>query len=330
MSLSPAMPRLLFGIILALVILPGCREETPAKAVLVREDGVLELQLASFNVRYEGGKDKGWKSWPNRIDRVLGAVRTMDPDVMGIQEAFHGQVADLMVSLPDYGFHGVGRDDGRAAGEYPGIFWKKDRFQLDDYGTFWLSDTPETPGSRTWGNSVVRSTGWVRLIDKTTNRGFYVYNTHWDHRHQGSREKAAMLIASRIDSRTHGGDPVVLLGDFNAVENNPAVRYFRGESAKLSGRVVDGWNGAYSDPFAELHPLIKNRRTLHFWTGDSTGWAKVDHILVSPGAQALEAGIFRADTRETQPSDHFPVWASVAWPPSESTQETTASTISKR
>ena len=102
-------------------MLVGCRKEEPPKAVAVRLDGALELQLCSFNVRYEGDQDQGWKAWPNRLDRVLGAVREVDPDVMGIQEALHGQVADLWASLPDYRFYGLGRDDGKRQGEYAGM-----------------------------------------------------------------------------------------------------------------------------------------------------------------------------------------------------------------
>jgi endonuclease/exonuclease/phosphatase family metal-dependent hydrolase len=154
------------------------------------------------------------------------------------------------------------------------------------------------------------------LVDRSTSRGFYVYNTHWDHRHQGSRERSTRLIAERIDTRTHGDDPVVMLGDFNAVEGNPAVSYLCGSAVTLSGEPVSAWGSALRDPFQELHADVKDRRTLHFWSADRTGGLKVDHILVSKNAKALDAGIWRAPTRRTQPSDHFPVWARVSWPAS--------------
>ena len=306
-------------LILLVLLSEGCRKEEPPGTVAVREDGVLELTLCSFNIRYEGDQDRGWRSWPNRIDRVVGTLRVIDPDVLGLQEARHGQAADLRASLPDYGFFGVGRDDGKRGGEYSAILWKKNRFAADveDQGTFWLSDFPDKPGSKTWGNEVVRVATWVRLGDRSTGRSFYVFNTHWDHRSQPFRERAAPMLAARIDARRHAEDPVVLLGDFNATRGNPAVEYFVGEKVSLAGKSLDRWANAMADPYQKLKGSEKNRRTLHFWEADGgsrLNRLKVDHILVSRGARLMDAGITKGATRRTQPSDHYPVWAKVAWP----------------
>jgi len=299
---------------LLLALLAGCRKPPPPKAVPVATDQALELTLATFNIRYEDPAVKDWRGWPNRIDRVVRSIRTMDPDVFGIQESFHGQAADLRASLPDYDFHGVGREDGKRGGEYTALLFRRDRFEKTDGGTFWLSDTPELPGSTTWGNGFPRTATWLRLVDRASGRGFYVFNTHWDHRNQYSRERAATLIAERIDQRAHPAEPVVLLGDFNAVEANPAVDYFTGKEVMLAGKKAPRWAGALTDTYQALHPGQRNRRTLHFWEGHRTGWAKVDHILVSRGARIEAADIRIEENRESQPSDHFPVWAKVRWP----------------
>jgi len=287
--------------------LTACRETPPPRAAAVSLDGSMDLRLVSFNIRYEGPQDRGWKSWPKRIDRVVRGIRQLDPDILGIQEALHGQAADLRASLPDFDFHGIGRDDGDRAGEYAAILWKRHRFEPGESGTFWLSDFPEQPGSKTWGNEVVRITSWIRLTDRSTARSVLVLNTHWDHRNQASRIKAAELIARRIDQLVRPGEPVVLLGDMNATEGNPAVDY-------LAGRGDSAWKNPLTDPYAALYPGEKNRRTLHFWEASPQGWAKVDHILVSRGAEFEAAGILRAPTRETEPSDHFPVWAHIRFP----------------
>lgn len=273
----------------------------PPKAVAVSSNG-MELKLMSFNVRYENNGDPGSRAWRQRVIGAVKMIRQEAPDAMGVQEALHGQAADLWASLPDYEFFGVGRDDARRGGEYSGIFYRRDRFEADpeDAGTFWLSDTPEIPGSMTWGNQIPRIVTWLRLVDRSTQRGFYVFNTHWDHRHQGSREKAAQLMAARIQSRRNSAEPVVVLGDFNATAGNPAMRYLTGDRLGLV------------DVFTRLHATETRRTTLHFWKGKRDGSLKVDHILVSPGAKILDAAI--RDEDEPMISDHFPVSARVRFP----------------
>ncbi len=291
----------------------ACRrgqDDTPPKAVAVRADGVLELRLMSFNIRYENASDGGDHAWGRRVIGAVHMIEREAPDVIGVQEALHGQAADLWASLPKYGFHGVGRDDGLIAGEYSGIFYRKDRFDADpaEKGTFWLSDTPELPGSHSWGNEIPRVVAWCRFTDRMSGRGFYVFDTHWDHRSQPSRERAALLTARRIDSRAHPDEPVVLLGDFNSLLSNPGVVYLTGGKAKVAGK-PESWSNGLVDVYQKLHPRERNRRTLHFWSDDPKGPVKVDHILVSQGGEALAAEIVRGD--QPMVSDHYPVTARV-------------------
>lgn len=291
----------------------GKRGSVIPRALPVAMEGPLELRLMSFNIRYENSEDWGARVWKQRIAAAVHMVMDESPDVLGVQEALHGQVADLRASLPAYDFFGVGRDNGGRAGEYSGIFFRRDRFMRDesDSGTFWLSDTPEKPGSRTWGNEIPRLATWVRLVDRATQRGFYVFNTHWDHRNQVSRERAALLIARRIDARKRSGDPVVLSGDFNAVESNPAVAYLTGAKVTLAGK-PSAWSQRMVDAFQSLHRDEAARTTLHFWEASRAGRRKVDHLLVSPGARILEAAI--RDQDKPPVSDHFPVTARVVFP----------------
>lgn len=314
------LPRMKFGRIMVALALALCCAACRKKPVVVappsvpvRADGVLELRLATFNIRYENEGDRDWRNWRVRVLPAVKAIRAMGPDVFGVQEALHGQVADLRASLPEFEFHGIGRDDGARAGEYSGIFFRNDRFEPDrsDAGTFWLSDTPETPGSKTWGNEIPRVATWVRLIDRATGRGFYVFNTHWDHQHQLSRERAALLLSQRIDGRRHAGEPVVLTGDFNALEANVSVAYLRGKTVTLAGR-KRAWANGMVDAFDALHPGKGNRTTLHFWSGKRDGVRNVDHILVPRGSRVLAAEIFTG--KAPWPSDHFPVSARVVLP----------------
>lgn len=287
-----------------LACLTSCRRARslgPPKAVPVAADGSLDLKLVTFNLRYENHEDAGLRAWRNRIPRIVRMIRDEKADVVAIQEAMHGQAADLWASLPDYDFHGRARDDGARNGEYAGIFYRRDRFEPDpaDSGTFWLSDNPETPGSATWGNAIPRTATWLRLTDRASHRSFYVFNTHWDHRSQPARLRSASLLAARINQRTHNHDPVVLMGDFNALPHNPAIRALTTQTG-----------------MRETLQAAKARRpaapTLHFWRGDAAGPIQVDHIFTSKGAEVLSANIRSHD----QPllSDHFPVTAHVVFP----------------
>jgi endonuclease/exonuclease/phosphatase family metal-dependent hydrolase len=296
--------------------LSGCQRNRalgPPKTVAVAADGRMELRLMSFNVRYETPEDPGARAWRQRVIGVVSMIREEIPDVIGVQEALHGQAADLWASLPDYEFFGVGRDDGSRAGEYAGIFFRRDRFEQDqsDSGTFWLSDVPEQPGSKTWGNGIPRVASWIRLTDRATQRGFYVFNTHWDHRHQGSREKAALLLADRITKRRFPDQPVVLLGDFNAVDTNPGLVYLTGRRVSVAGR-EQASGSRMIDVFQALNAGARERTTLHFWKGSRAGLLKVDHILVSEGAQVITSRI--RDDDKPMISDHFPVTARVVFP----------------
>jgi endonuclease/exonuclease/phosphatase family metal-dependent hydrolase len=175
----------------------------------------------SFNIRY-GTANDGDNSWPFRRDFVLQVIADQAPDILGIQEALNFQVDELSSGLDGYALVGVGRDDGRSEGEYAAILYLAARFELQETGTFWLSDTPEIPGSASWGNRVTRICTWARLRDRNSGISFYAYNVHLDHESQPSRERSAELLAARIASRTHP-DPVIVTGDFNAGEQNSAM-----------------------------------------------------------------------------------------------------------
>jgi len=191
------------------------------------------LRIMSFNIRY-GTADDGENSWPNRRDLLIGALRDEAPDLVGTQEALRFQLDFIKESLPEYGEIGVGRVDGRESGEYSAILYNKEKVEPLDSGTFWFSDTPGIPGSTSWGNTITRICTWARFSDIEGGRTFYLFNLHLDHRSQESREKSVELLADRILSRSHP-DPVIVTGDFNAGEDNPAIRYLKGEIERASG-----------------------------------------------------------------------------------------------
>lgn len=255
-------------------------------------DGPLEVNVMSFNIRY-GSANDGGNHWNKRKNLVFDVLRDQAPDVVGVQEALRFQLDEIGVRFPEYGEVGVGRDGGMK-GEYSAILYRKDRFEVDGSGTFWLSDTP-TISSKHWGNACVRICSWARLVDIESKQAFYVFNTHLDHRSQPSREKSVRLIMEKIQQRSDP-DPFVLTGDFNADESNPAITYL-----KDLGLV---------DTFRTLHPDAAEVGTFNAFKGKADG-GKIDFIFVRSNTRTLKASIVRDHHDGRYPSDHFPVTARI-------------------
>ncbi|HTX88886.1 MAG TPA: endonuclease/exonuclease/phosphatase family protein [Bacteroidales bacterium] len=171
------------------------------------------IRVMTFNIRY-ANPDDGNYSWPNRKPMVLSMLEKEQPDIIGFQEVLHSQLMDLAGSLKEYNWSGVGRDDGKEQGEYSVIFYRKDRFEKEDGSTFWLSETPEVPGSRSWNAACNRIVTWVKLKEKRTGMEFFVFNTHFDHASAQAREESARLILARVGGIA-GNTVAVVTGDFN-------------------------------------------------------------------------------------------------------------------
>lgn len=265
--------------------------------------GELALKVMTFNIRY-GTANDGPDAWPRRREQVFDVIRREAADFVGLQEALRLQIDAIRESVPGYAEIGVGRDDGKTRGEYSPILYRADRWKVDSSGTFWLSDTPDVVASKTWGNELPRIATWGRFIELPTGRSIYVFNTHFDHQSQPSREKSAELLARRIADR-QPRDAVVVTGDFNAGEDNPAIRYLKGEAGRSPVKLVD--------TFRVLHPDAAEVGTFNGFRGTATG-PKIDFILTEPEATLRWARILHDHHNGRYPSDHFPVAAEIVLP----------------
>ncbi len=268
----------------------------------------IELEVMSFNIRYGTAKD-GENRWEKRREHAFDVIRAYRPDVAGLQEALRFQIDELKAALPGYGEIGVGRDDGMFKGEYAVILYRTDRFDVSDQGTFWFSDSPEVPGSKSWGNRFPRICTWARLIDKASGHGLYVYNVHLDHESQASRERSVRLLVERLRKRAYA-DPFVLTGDFNADECNPAIRYLTRDQAGALKVTPSNRNTSLVDTYRVLYPDTENVQTFNGF-GTKTNRGKIDYVYAPKSAKVLEAEIVREQRNGRYPSDHFPVVARV-------------------
>ena len=262
-----------------------------------------EIDAVAFNIRFDNPKD-GENAWPNRKEMVGKWIESESPDVIGLQEALRHQINDIKKVATAYSEYGVGRDDGKSRGEHCTILYLKKRFTLDkkDCGTFWFSDTPEKIASKSWGNEIPRICTWARLIHKKTGKGFYLYNVHYDHQSQSSRIGASNLIIERISNRKQSNEPIILMGDFNAAEKNPAITVFKEEPLKLV------------DTFRVVKPDEKMVKTFHGFRGGSFMGGKIDHVFILPKtAKVRSAEIVRFNKDEKYLSDHYPVRAKLSF-----------------
>lgn len=255
------------------------------------------VRVMSFNIRYGTASD-GEHRWPNRRRPVIATVQDHAPHLLGVQEALRFQLDELGAALPGYLEVGVGREDGISKGEYAALLVDTARFTVLASGTFWLSDTPEVPGSMHWGNRITRITSWARLVDRAGEDTLRVYNAHWDHESQPSRERSARLMLERIRRDGSPTDGVLVLGDFNSDESNAAFRQLVARGTGLR------------DTYRLVHPAAKVVGTFNSFRGDSTA-GKIDAVLVGGGWRVLGAGIDRRKWGPVWASDHFAVWAIV-------------------
>lgn len=253
------------------------------------------LRVLTYNIRY-GSADDGADRWELRRDFAIDIIRTERPHVMGLQEALRFQLDEIARELPRYAEIGVGRDDGGRQGEYVPILFDSTTLQRVDAGWFWFSDSPEVPGSTGWGNTIPRIATWARLRERESGLTFLVYNVHFDHASQPSRERSAALLLDRIARRRAPGEPVIVTGDFNAGEANRAFAALLGDSLRLR------------DTFRALHPDADSVGTFHAFRGGSAG-EKIDAVLAGPGWQVDSARIVRTQRGGRYPSDHYPVLA---------------------
>ncbi|MFA7227616.1 MAG: endonuclease/exonuclease/phosphatase family protein [Melioribacteraceae bacterium] len=253
-----------------------------------------DLKVMTFNIRY-GTANDGENSWQFRKDKVVQTIRDFKPDILGLQEALQIQIDELLAQMPEYSYSGVGRDDGKSAGEHSCIFYLKERFDIDSTGTFWFSDTPEVAGSKSWGNNITRICSWVLLNDKMSGMKFYHFNLHFDHESQASREKSAELVLRRINQKIL---PLILTGDFNCGEENAAMQNILA--------------GGLTDTYRAVNKKLSDEGTFNSFKGETTG-DRIDFILVTKDFLVRESQIVRTSFEGKFPSDHFPVTSVIGY-----------------
>ncbi len=249
------------------------------------------VRAMTFNVRV--AVDEGRQAWERRRDDVASVIRVHRPDVVGLQEPRREQLDDIQERLPAYEFVGVGRRGGEE-GEFSPVGYRPGIVEPLDWGTFWLSGTPEEEGSVGWDATYPRIVTWVRF--EGPDGTFLVCNTHFDHGGAAARAGSARLLRERVPELA-GDDPAVVMGDFNADESSEPYELLA---------------GAFGDArYAAEHGHHGPGDTFHDFTGYPD--AKIDHIFVTEGVATHTHAVLPDHWNGRYPSDHFPVLADLSF-----------------
>ncbi len=250
------------------------------------------LKIATFNLRMDTPSD-GENAWFHRKDMVNDLIRFYGFDLFGTQEGFTHQLNDIL-RLSDYRFIGVGRDDGKDAGEHCAIFYRSDRFKVLDQGDFWLSEHPEKPGRGWDGTCCNRICTWGKFEDLKNHKQFYFFNVHYEYEGDVARRESSNLMISRIKSIA-GNQPVFLTGDFNAFPTEEPICILND-----SGFLNDSYKITKEAPFG---PVC----TYHGYDSTIKTEERLDYIWVTDSIQIDKYGVLTNTLYGHTPSDHFPV-----------------------
>ena len=250
-----------------------------------------QLTVMSYNIRYDTPKD-GENAWDLRKQATIAMLADVKPDVFGVQEALSNQLDYISAEAPDYKNVGVGRDDGISKGEHMSIFWNARTVEMVDWGTYWLSETPDVP-SYGWDAACRRTATWALMKYKRNGKMFFFVNTHLDHKGVEARKNGLQLLVDSIASMNPNGYPMVLTGDFNVLPDDECLTDLdkQMESARKIAKVSD------------------DKSSYHGW-GTRTPEEKyvIDYIYVSGFASVP---LFYTDDKpyaERQyVSDHYPI-----------------------
>jgi endonuclease/exonuclease/phosphatase family metal-dependent hydrolase len=253
-----------------------------------------QIRVMSYNIRYANKSDKG-NLWCSRKQAVVSMLRKYEPQIVGSQEGLHKQVKYINRKLRQYEMAGHGRNNGKTKGEYAAVFFNKDMFELLETRTFWLSETPDVPGSKGWDADATRIVTWCRLKVRSTGKILYVFNTHFDHAGAEARKYSAVLLRQQIIAIA-GNEDVVLTGDMNAYPEDIPYRILASEeNGYLLTDAAQGDNDGTFCGFRVAGASCK----------------RIDYIFCSRNVKPVSYKVIDDHNGTSYPSDHKPVLAEV-------------------
>lgn len=266
----------------------------------VQNSNSTSLRMMTYNIRFDNPAD-GVHAWPNRKELVASVIRFHKADIIGVQEALEYQIQDLMELLPGYDWVGVGRNED-GGGEFSAILYRSSVVAVKAAQTFWLSESPDEPGSKSWDSSLPRIATWAHFVTSSDGRELFVLNTHFDHRGEQARLESARLIKEQV-SKLANGLPVIVMGDLNATSEQPPLVLLSDTPLSDGRSLRDGF----------VHSIVPHHGPASTWTGFTKIAAdrRIDYIFASEDLPIHYHAILTDKLEDRYPSDHLPVLVEV-------------------
>ena len=266
----------------------------------VQNSNSTSLRMMTYNIRFDNPAD-GVHVWPNRKELVASVIRFHKADIIGVQEALEYQIQDLMELLPGYDWVGVGRNED-GGGEFSAILYRSSVVAVKAAQTFWLSESPDEPGSKSWDSSLPRIATWAHFVTSSDGRELFVLNTHFDHRGEQARLESARLLKEQV-SKLANGLPVIVMGDLNATSEQPPLVLLSDTPLSDGRSLRDGF----------VHSIVPHHGPASTWTGFTKIEAdrRIDYIFASEDLPIHYHAILTDKLEDRYPSDHLPVLVEV-------------------
>lgn len=275
-----------FTILILLLLVSACNDKA-------------RLDVISLNVRFDNPAD-GANEWIARRDIVTGFLIDEQAELFGLQEVLWHQYEYIDSLLGAYGSVAAGRSDGLKAGEMTPVFYNKERFDLMDHNTFWLSETPSIPGSKGWGAVLPRIVTWAKLFDNFTANELYFFNTHFSHMSDSARIMSARILSRQVELIA-GDKNFIICGDFNMRPDSQAYK-----------ELFSGDSNTINDSFNILErEIIGPVDTYNGFTDKEQGSDRIDYIFVREGTVVYAHETLKIKKDLIFISDHWPVRASL-------------------
>ena len=251
--------------------------------------------LITYNIKYDDNSN-GENSWNVRKAALLELITTFSPDIIGVQEGLIHQVKFLDLKMNDYKYVGVGRDDGKREGEYCAIFFNEKKYKLLKNSTFWLSERPNEV-SIGWDAALERICTYALLETINGGNKIWVFNTHFDHVGNIAREESARQLLEKIKMLNIQEEPVLVMGDFNALEKSKVIDILRqGLNDTMRDAAIE-----HKGPIGTFNNFLNNQEIIK----------RIDYIFSKGFQTILHQHVDKKLDNGNHISDHLPVFVKV-------------------